>query len=44
MLSRFNLVIKESKRDDLLKAGTYHEAKVRLEERKLVHESQHFCQ
>nr|XP_060634958.1 adenosine deaminase domain-containing protein 1 isoform X1 [Anolis sagrei ordinatus]XP_060634959.1 adenosine deaminase domain-containing protein 1 isoform X1 [Anolis sagrei ordinatus] len=27
MLSRFNLLVKESKRDDLLKAGSYHEAK-----------------
>ncbi|KAF7252840.1 Adenosine deaminase domain-containing protein 1 [Varanus komodoensis] len=31
MLSRFNLVVKESKRDDLLKAGTYHEAKIMAE-------------
>ncbi|XP_069487244.1 adenosine deaminase domain-containing protein 1 [Ambystoma mexicanum] len=28
MLSRFNLVIKEAKRDDLLQAFSYHEAKV----------------
>lgn len=28
MLSRFNLLAKEAKRDDLLKAGTYYEAKV----------------
>ncbi|XP_054846424.1 adenosine deaminase domain-containing protein 1 [Eublepharis macularius] len=28
MLSRFNLIVKESKRDDLLKAGTYHKAKI----------------
>ncbi|XP_061441159.1 adenosine deaminase domain-containing protein 1 isoform X3 [Rhineura floridana] len=31
MLSRFNLVVKESKKDDLLKAGTYHEAKIMAE-------------
>ncbi|XP_048364658.1 adenosine deaminase domain-containing protein 1 [Sphaerodactylus townsendi] len=32
MLSRFNLLVKESKRNDLLKAaGTYHEAKVMAE-------------
>ncbi|XP_062991336.1 adenosine deaminase domain-containing protein 1 [Elgaria multicarinata webbii] len=31
MLSRFNLLVKESKRDDLLKAGTYHEAKMMAE-------------
>ncbi|KAH0615963.1 hypothetical protein JD844_026645 [Phrynosoma platyrhinos] len=31
MLSRFNLLVKESKRDDLLKAGTYHEAKIMAE-------------
>lgn len=30
MLSRFNLLAKEAKRDDLLKAGTYYEAKVRF--------------
>lgn len=30
MLSRFKLVVKESKREDLLKATTYHEAKVTL--------------
>ncbi|KAJ6668803.1 hypothetical protein lerEdw1_012287 [Lerista edwardsae] len=28
MLSRFNLLAKEAKRDDLLKAGTYYEAKI----------------
>nr|XP_056711630.1 adenosine deaminase domain-containing protein 1 [Euleptes europaea] len=32
MLSRFNLLVKESKRNDLLKvAGTYHEAKIKAE-------------
>uniref|UniRef100_A0A8D0GXG4 Adenosine deaminase domain-containing protein 1 n=1 Tax=Sphenodon punctatus TaxID=8508 RepID=A0A8D0GXG4_SPHPU len=31
MLSRFNLVAKEAKRDDLLKASTYHEAKMLCE-------------
>ncbi|XP_062839692.1 adenosine deaminase domain-containing protein 1 isoform X2 [Anolis carolinensis] len=31
MLSRFNLLVKESKRDDLLKAGSYHEAKIMTE-------------
>ncbi|XP_070613761.1 adenosine deaminase domain-containing protein 1 [Erythrolamprus reginae] len=31
MLSRFKLVIKESKREDLLKATTYHEAKIMAE-------------
>ncbi|XP_025032287.1 adenosine deaminase domain-containing protein 1 [Python bivittatus] len=31
MLSRFNLVVKESKREDLLKATTYHEAKIMAE-------------
>uniref|UniRef100_A0A8C5RUV0 Adenosine deaminase domain-containing protein 1 n=1 Tax=Laticauda laticaudata TaxID=8630 RepID=A0A8C5RUV0_LATLA len=30
MLSRFKLLVKESKREDLLKATTYHEAKVTL--------------
>lgn len=29
MLSRFNLLAKEAKRDDLFKATTYHAAKVR---------------
>ncbi|XP_039176166.1 adenosine deaminase domain-containing protein 1 isoform X2 [Crotalus tigris] len=31
MLSRFKLVVKESKREDLLKATTYHEAKIMAE-------------
>ncbi|XP_053111877.1 adenosine deaminase domain-containing protein 1 [Hemicordylus capensis] len=31
MLSRFNLVAKESNRDDLFKASTYHEAKMMAE-------------
>jgi hypothetical protein len=29
MLSRFNLLAKEAKKDDLLEASTYHAAKVR---------------
>ncbi|XP_026553777.1 adenosine deaminase domain-containing protein 1 isoform X1 [Pseudonaja textilis] len=31
MLSRFKLLVKESKREDLLKATTYHEAKIMAE-------------
>lgn len=37
MLSRFNLLAKEAKKEDLLEASTYHAAKVSLKRNEANH-------